>query len=155
MPGWTDNLYGPSGLCVGTARGYVHAILGNGNKKANLVPADYCVNAMISAAWDVQRRYGYGACALVSRVTMKIAFFIFRFEARMETQLEIPVYNYIFDANNLTWGRYMRLAGDGIREPFDKTIWYAPYHYHIPSHDTHVFLWQVVFIRHHIVQAIV
>lgn len=56
VPGWTDNLYGPSGICVGTVRGYVHAIYGNEKKKANIVPADYCVNAMISAAWDVQRR---------------------------------------------------------------------------------------------------
>ena len=56
VPGWTDNLYGPSGLCVGTARGFVHAIYGNSRKKANLVPADYCVNAMIASAWDINRR---------------------------------------------------------------------------------------------------
>lgn len=56
VPGWTDNLYGPSGVCAGTVRGLVHVILGNRNNKANLVPADYCVNAMISAAWDINRR---------------------------------------------------------------------------------------------------
>lgn len=55
VPGWTDNLYGPSGICAGVARGLVHAIYGNSKKKANLVPADYCVNAVISAAWDVNR----------------------------------------------------------------------------------------------------
>lgn len=52
----SDNLYGPSGICVGAVRGFVHVIFGNANKKANLVPADYCVNAMISAAWDTHRR---------------------------------------------------------------------------------------------------
>lgn len=57
VAGWTDNLYGPSGICSGCVRGYVHVILGNITKKANLVPADYCVNAMISAAWDINRRY--------------------------------------------------------------------------------------------------
>lgn len=57
VSGWTDNLYGPSGVCAGTVRGLVHVILGNRNNKANLVPADYCVNAMISAAWDINRRY--------------------------------------------------------------------------------------------------
>lgn len=56
VPGWTDNLYGPSGLCAGTARGFIHAIYGNPKKKANLVPADYCVNAMIASAWDTHRR---------------------------------------------------------------------------------------------------
>lgn len=59
VAGWTDNLYGPSGICSGCVRGVVHVIFGNGNKKANLVPADYCVNAMISAAWDINRRYTF------------------------------------------------------------------------------------------------
>ena len=56
MPGWTDNLYGPSGLCTWTARGLVRCIYGNSKCKANMVPADYCVNAMIASAWDVARR---------------------------------------------------------------------------------------------------
>lgn len=56
VAGWTDNLYGPSGICVGTVRGVVHVILGNERKKANLVPADYCVNAMICAGWDINQR---------------------------------------------------------------------------------------------------
>lgn len=56
VPGWTDNLYGPSGLCAWTARGFIHCIHGDPKKKANLVPADYCINAMIACAWDVNRR---------------------------------------------------------------------------------------------------
>lgn len=55
-PNHSDNLYGPSGICVGAVRGFVHVIFGDANKRANLVPADYCVNAMISAAWDTHRR---------------------------------------------------------------------------------------------------
>ncbi|CAD7006399.1 unnamed protein product [Ceratitis capitata] len=45
FPGWTDNLYGPSGLCTWSARGLVRCIYGRANCKANMVPADYCVNA--------------------------------------------------------------------------------------------------------------
>lgn len=56
FPGWTDNLYGPSGLCTWSAKGLVRCIYGRANYKANMVPADYCVNAMISSAWDVARR---------------------------------------------------------------------------------------------------
>lgn len=56
MPGWTDNLYGPSGICAWTAKGLVHCIHGDAHKKANLVPADYCINAIIATAWDVHRR---------------------------------------------------------------------------------------------------
>lgn len=57
VPGWTDNLYGPTGLVVGVVRGFIHAIYGDPIKKANLVPADYCVNAIIASAWDSHRRF--------------------------------------------------------------------------------------------------
>lgn len=56
FPGWTDNLYGPSGLCTWSARGLVRCIYGTANCKANMVPADYVVNAMIATAWDIARR---------------------------------------------------------------------------------------------------
>lgn len=56
FPGWTDNLYGPSGLCTWSARGLVRCIYGTANSKANMVPADYVVNAMIASAWDIARR---------------------------------------------------------------------------------------------------
>lgn len=105
VPGWTDNLNGPSGICVGIARGVLHAIYGDATKKANLVPADYCVNAMLASAWDTHRRY----------------------ELRMRTHTELPVYNYIYDDNNLTWGRYMHLVRCGLHEPLDKTLWYFSY----------------------------
>jgi len=56
FPGWTDNLYGPSGLCTWSARGLVRCIYGTASCKANMVPADYVVNAMIATAWDIARR---------------------------------------------------------------------------------------------------
>ncbi|KNC29887.1 putative fatty acyl-CoA reductase [Lucilia cuprina] len=129
IPGWTDNLYGPSGLCTWSARGLVRCIYGNSKCKANMVPADYCVNAMISSAWDVARRYK--AAAQESKV-----------------RHEIPVYNYIFDKNNLTWGQYMQLSRKGFHEPFDKALCFSyiiipwkPLHYaasiflhHIPAY---------------------
>lgn len=48
----------------------------------------------------------------------------FRFPLRMENQTEIPVYNYIYDVNNLTWGKYMRLVRKGLHQPLDKAFWY-------------------------------
>lgn len=41
----------------------------------------------------------------------------------MLVHTEIPVYNYIYDDNNLTWGRYMKLASCGLHEPLDKAFW--------------------------------
>ncbi|XP_067647438.1 fatty acyl-CoA reductase wat [Eurosta solidaginis] len=117
FPGWTDNLYGPSGLCTWTARGLVRCIYGRANCKANMVPADYCVNAMIASAWDISRR------------------FLLR-KSDTKSKEELPVYNYIFDRNNLTWGQYMRMSREGFHEPFDKALWCFSYVI-IPSKPLH------------------
>lgn len=37
----------------------------------------------------------------------------------------IPVYNYIYDKNNLTWGKYMHSVRKGLHQPLDKSFWYS------------------------------
>lgn len=43
----------------------------------------------------------------------------------MLKQTELPVYNYIYENNNLTWGKYMSLVRCGLHEPLDKALWYT------------------------------
>lgn len=50
--------------------------------------------------------------------------FIYRYNVRMAECTEMPVYNYIFDKNNLTWGKYMSLVRLGLHEPLDNALWY-------------------------------
>lgn len=45
----------------------------------------------------------------------------------MEQQSELPVYNYIYEKNNLTWEKYMHLVSKGLHEPLDKALWYDKY----------------------------
>ncbi|ALC43137.1 CG34342 [Drosophila busckii] len=127
FPGWTDNLYGPSGLCTWSARGLVRCIYGTANCKANMVPADYVVNAMIASAWDIARRYE-------------------QHENQLDGKSELPVYNYVSDVNNITWGQYMRLARQGFHEPFDKALWCFSYVI-IPSKPLHC---AIAFFLHNI-----
>lgn len=47
----------------------------------------------------------------------------YRFKARMKNHTEIPVYNYVYDKNNLTWGKYMNSVRRGLHEPLNKTVW--------------------------------
>lgn len=49
--------------------------------------------------------------------------FIYSFKSRMENHTEIPVYNYIYDKNNLTWGSYMNFVRKGLHEPLNKAVW--------------------------------
>lgn len=57
FPGYTDNLNGPSGIVAWTVRGYIHCIYGNSQMRSNLVPVDYCINALISSARDINEKY--------------------------------------------------------------------------------------------------
>ncbi|XP_030372117.1 fatty acyl-CoA reductase wat [Scaptodrosophila lebanonensis] len=125
FPGWTDNLYGPSGLCTWTARGLVRCIYGTASCKANMVPADYVVNAMIASAWDIARRFKL---------------------RQPDGKAELPVYNYVSDVNNITWGQYMDLSRKGFHEPFDKALWCFSYVI-IPSKPLHC---AIAFFLHNI-----
>uniref|UniRef100_A0A1B0CB74 Fatty acyl-CoA reductase n=1 Tax=Lutzomyia longipalpis TaxID=7200 RepID=A0A1B0CB74_LUTLO len=100
LPGWMDNLNGPGIIVVGSVRGFIHCIYGDKLQKANIMPADYCINAMVVAAWDTHRRY----------------------RNRMVQQIELPVYNFIYEKNNLSWEKYMHLASKGLHEPLDKAL---------------------------------
>nr|UEV87810.1 fatty acyl reductase 4 [Maruca vitrata] len=51
MPGWVDNLNGPTGLLVGAGKGVVRTMMVDENIKADLVPVDFVVNACILLAY--------------------------------------------------------------------------------------------------------
>uniref|UniRef100_A0A182YMH8 Fatty acyl-CoA reductase n=1 Tax=Anopheles stephensi TaxID=30069 RepID=A0A182YMH8_ANOST len=106
IAGWTDNLNGPAGLCLWTVKGYVRVIRGNGHKKANLVPVDYCVNALLVACFDVAER-SIGRRQQHDPEPVESA------EAWESPQL-VPVYNYMYEQANLTWGRYMSSVSMGF-----------------------------------------
>jgi fatty acyl-CoA reductase len=51
LPGWNDNLNGPSGMVLGCSMGIIRATHCDITKKVDFVPADMAINAMIAAAW--------------------------------------------------------------------------------------------------------
>lgn len=50
--GWIDNLYGPTGVTAAASNGLLRCLHTDKKAKANLVPADMCVNALIAAGWE-------------------------------------------------------------------------------------------------------
>uniref|UniRef100_A0A336LUX5 Fatty acyl-CoA reductase n=1 Tax=Culicoides sonorensis TaxID=179676 RepID=A0A336LUX5_CULSO len=104
--GWTDNVYGPSGVCLWAVKGLIHVIWGDKHRNANMVPVDYCINAMVCAAWDVNRRFK---------------------EALDNGPFQVPIYNYLYSDNNLTWGKYMKNVRRGLHQPLEKSLWYYSY----------------------------
>lgn len=60
MSGWVDNVYGPTGALVGGGAGLIRAFHLDRECTAELVPADYTVNALVATAWDVaNNKYVY------------------------------------------------------------------------------------------------
>ncbi|XP_076471448.1 fatty acyl-CoA reductase 1-like [Babylonia areolata] len=51
LPGWVDNLNGPTGLLVAIGKGLLRCMHGNFHATADLIPVDIATNAMIAAAW--------------------------------------------------------------------------------------------------------
>lgn len=53
LPGWINNVYGPTGVVAAAAVGLLHVLQVDKNSRANIVPCDYVVNAAIAAAWSI------------------------------------------------------------------------------------------------------
>ncbi|CRL06243.1 CLUMA_CG018946, isoform A [Clunio marinus] len=96
------NLNGPAGVVALTLNGKCHCILGNPRSRSNLVPVDFCINALIASAWDIHERYS--------------------FQNRSDTYDKIQIYNYIFHDNNLQWRRYMQLIALGLQSNWQKLL---------------------------------
>lgn len=54
LPGWIDNIYGPTGLTIAMALGVIRVLYGDYEKVIDLVPADYVVNSIIVAGAKIK-----------------------------------------------------------------------------------------------------
>lgn len=98
MPGWIDNMYGPSGIVLGVAAGLLRVLFIEKHNTAELVPVDYCVNSLLAATYDIAKN----------------------------TYEEPPVYNYVTsESNPINWVQYTDLACYyGSEYPPSNGIWY-------------------------------
>lgn len=53
IPGWVDNLNGPTGILVGAGKGVIRSMHCNSEYIADVVPVDVSVNSLLLAAWKV------------------------------------------------------------------------------------------------------
>ncbi|XP_071578259.1 fatty acyl-CoA reductase wat-like isoform X2 [Temnothorax nylanderi] len=57
LVGWIENMYGPQGVTVTSLLGITRFHRYNPDFKANIVPVDFTVNALIVSAWDVCNQF--------------------------------------------------------------------------------------------------
>lgn len=52
LPGWTDNINGPTGLLIGAGKGVIRTMWCQGDGYADYVPVDIAVNCMLASTYD-------------------------------------------------------------------------------------------------------
>lgn len=58
LPGWIDNLNGPTGLLAGAGKGILRTLLCYRELIADLIPVDIAINLLVTVAWHTaQTRY--------------------------------------------------------------------------------------------------
>ncbi|CAH0713003.1 unnamed protein product, partial [Brenthis ino] len=98
MPGWVDNMNGPTGLLVGAGKGVIRTMHCNDSYLADVVPVDMVVNA----------------CILLSYVTA------------LEKPKDIRICNITQSGYNpITWGEALDMGRVHVQEfPFSVCLWY-------------------------------
>lgn len=59
LPGWTDNINGPTGLLIAAGKGVLRSMYCNENSYADFLPADIAANALSLLIADFYRSNGY------------------------------------------------------------------------------------------------
>lgn len=98
IPGWVDNLNGPTGLLVGAGKGVIRTMHCNPQYEADIIPVDSTINSII----------------LIAR------------EVAVNPKTHIKVYNLTCDKENrISWGDALELGRKHFYDnPFSVCLWY-------------------------------
>jgi len=99
LPGWVDNLNGPTGLFAGAGKGILRTLHCRRDCVADMVPVDIPINVMCAVAWKI---------------------------ASSPHAPSIPVYNCTSGSTNpMTWGEMEAWGFDSlVRYPMNNAAWY-------------------------------
>ncbi|KAL3271475.1 hypothetical protein HHI36_021960 [Cryptolaemus montrouzieri] len=116
VAGWIDNFYGATGVFLGAAIGLLRSLNGDKKNVAEMIPADYVINAGLAALWET-------ACnkALNDNVESN--------EAEAENgnkNDEIPIYNVVSSPESpITWDLFTKLGETHAPKiPSDFQVWH-------------------------------
>lgn len=98
IPGWIDNMNGPTMGVLGCSLGMIRCGHVDPDKVCDMVPVDTVVNALIAAAWETS------------------------FAGRGDTK----VYNFVSGIQQpITWGQYFDICKEHfVRSPPSRAMWY-------------------------------
>ncbi|XP_027836948.2 fatty acyl-CoA reductase wat-like [Aphis gossypii] len=103
-PYWLDNLQGLSAVVTSVIVGFLRSLPMSMNKKTDIVPVDYTVNALISVMWDTVNRY----------------------KNSNERNKQPKIYNFVFSVDKpIYWGKFFDYIYEIYYQvPPLNTMWY-------------------------------
>lgn len=108
VPGWIDNVYGPTGTMIGMAMGFIRVMRTDLRCVAEVVPGDVVVNTAMAAIVDINRKHELNS--------KKVAEFA-----------DVPIYNVVSSSQTpITWQTYKNLTVKHCKQiPSPKIIWHS------------------------------
>ncbi|XP_057664481.1 putative fatty acyl-CoA reductase CG5065 [Diorhabda carinulata] len=99
IPGWIDNLNGPTGILVGAGKGVIRTMHCNLEYNADIVPVDMAINSLLTVAWKVGKE---------------------------PKKNEVEVYNITANRDDiLKWGEALEICRKHVYDyPFSVCLWY-------------------------------
>ncbi|CAK1589999.1 unnamed protein product [Parnassius mnemosyne] len=99
LPGWTDNINGPTGLLIGAGKGVIRSMYCRSNSYADYLPVDIFINGIMVVAWNYLQR----------------------------GDKETTIYNFTSSAEvKITWTELIETGKEIIvnRVPLNGVVWY-------------------------------
>ncbi|XP_055837530.1 putative fatty acyl-CoA reductase CG5065 isoform X2 [Episyrphus balteatus] len=99
LPGWVDNLNGPTGLMVGAGKGVIRSILVDKTNLSEVIPVDYAINGLV------------------------VIPYFFNKDKKPDS---IPIYNMTnADHRKVPWGHVIETSQNiGYQYPLNMGLWY-------------------------------
>ncbi|CAG9854301.1 unnamed protein product [Phyllotreta striolata] len=117
VAGWINNIYGATGVLLGVAVGLLRVLHGKSSNHADMVPADYVINSVLAAAWEV---------ATIKTINDNKE--IQEKDSREEKfEKEMPIYNFVSTPEKpLTWDLFQVLSTKHCKQiPSEQCIWHS------------------------------
>jgi len=75
IPGWTDNINGPTGLLIGAGKGVIRSMYCNSSGYGDYLPVDFAVNGILVCSWNyvANRDFDRNIYHLTSSAEIKVS----------------------------------------------------------------------------------
>ncbi|XP_063988303.1 fatty acyl-CoA reductase wat-like isoform X2 [Diachasmimorpha longicaudata] len=149
IPGWINNLYGPTGVVLGAGIGLLHTLHCDAKNVADIIPADYVINNILAAAWHIGKENAgkfHGPLKPLPPPVLSSK------KLELSSDEDPLIYNSVSSCqNSITWGEFMKYNEIyGMEVPSKMVFWYYFFNLH-PNIWVHYFF--VVFT--HLLPAII